>query len=104
MMTRRGARPEYSTFSTFYGPYSVNFWRLVYEKDSSIQEKNVKTIGIYPVIWYYDYDYERHGWYWSRSSSTKVAEEYLYEQNDSIFRYDKLDERFVFLYSWNFKP
>ncbi|MDR1974269.1 MAG: hypothetical protein LBQ31_06295, partial [Bacteroidales bacterium] len=90
-------------YSIYSDPFYIDFIRLVYEKDSIVQGTSVKTIGVYSEGWYNDYDYQRHGWYWSRSSSAKHAEEYLYEQNDSVFRYDKSDERFVFLYSWNFK-
>ncbi|MDR1973273.1 MAG: T9SS type A sorting domain-containing protein [Bacteroidales bacterium] len=88
------------TYERFSNPYTYSFLKLVYEKDSSVQGKNVKTIGVHFAGWSFDYNGAEI--YWKRSSR-KVTEEYLYEQNDSIFRYDKLDDRFVFLYSWNFK-
>ncbi|MDR0619026.1 MAG: T9SS type A sorting domain-containing protein [Bacteroidales bacterium] len=75
------------------------FLKYIYEKDTVIHETDVKAIGVYNLNWTHNYNMENLKW---TRHVRKIADEYLYERNDSIFRYDHGNDCFIFLYSWNF--
>jgi hypothetical protein len=95
----KGAMWTYGYYEAIDVGSDYLFLKYIYEKDTVIHETEVKTIGVYALHWTHNYNIENLEW---TRHVRKIADEYLYERNDSIFRYDSGDDCFIFLYSWNF--
>jgi hypothetical protein len=78
---------------------SITYYKFVYEKDSIVAQKNVKVLSVYIIIWSNVGGTDNYRL--KRQEPYKIEEEYLYEQNDSVFWFDKKNSRYLFLYSWN---
>jgi hypothetical protein len=65
------------------------YYMFSYEKDTLFFNRSAKKINVSEVKYFFE------------RTITKVGEEFLYESNDSIYWFDKVNETFEFLYSFN---
>lgn len=80
-----------------YASFSVGsklYYKFTYEKDTVINQTTTKKLLVKEI------EYLGWGNDWRRNEQ-KAGEEYLYESNDSVYWYDKVNSSFFFIYSFN---
>lgn len=65
------------------------YYEFSYEKDTLFLNKTVKKINVSEVKYFFE------------RTVIKVGEEFLYESNDSIYWFDKVNDNYEFIYSFN---